>query len=124
MYIYLEINNQPFIQFFSGWKWKAVRCQRSMLSDQPKEGLEKRRDAVDFSETPWAGPRERGRMRACPGLAPWLAVGPDDRAGLPPSNARERRQRISTAAAATQSRRNCVLLVGDGGARSGWRKGR
>lgn len=36
----------PFIQFFWGWKWKAVLCQENIASVQSYE--------FDLGETPWA----------------------------------------------------------------------
>ena len=46
----------PFIQFFSGWKWKAVLCQANMAVVQLYESLRPENPRKDFSDTPWATP--------------------------------------------------------------------
>lgn len=48
--------NLPFIQFFWGWKWKAVLCQENMAFVQLYETWWKLDDGLDFVETPWATP--------------------------------------------------------------------
>lgn len=46
----------PFIQFFSGWKWKAVLCQENIAFVQLYESSLPEKDGSDLAETPCATP--------------------------------------------------------------------
>lgn len=53
--------NIPFIQFFSGWKWKDVLCHDNMLLFHGYEiALWSANTRFDFSDTPADTPRDTG----------------------------------------------------------------
>ena len=54
-----EGNHIPFIQFFSGWKWKAVLCHVSMAFVHGNFASALRNIGTDFSDTPSETPLGR-----------------------------------------------------------------